>query len=165
MEIKKHPNCIPFLGIYLDNFMYKRLIPEKIFTELKAETFCTRVPNETRVERYIETAPLADFWSIVHPALHFSMYTHPKRIFLVGCDNSNNGYIDPSLKQIPMNTNILKHGFELLKKHRDYYYPDIDIISVNPIGLKGLFTDVYTQSYIDDKKIKVPNNQIFENII
>lgn len=29
-------------------------------------------------------------------------------------------------------------------------YPDMEIISVNPVGLKGLFRDVYTESYLND---------------
>ncbi len=30
------------------------------------------------------------------------------------------------------------------------YYPETEIISVNPVGLKGLFHDVYTESYLNE---------------
>ena len=30
-----------------------------------------------------------------------------------------------------------------LKKFAKTYYPDTEIISVNPVGLKGIFKDVY----------------------
>lgn len=36
-----------------------------------------------------------------------------------------------------------------LKKFLEIFYPDIEIISVNPVGLRGLFKDVYTQRYLD----------------
>ena len=41
----------------------------------------------------------------------------------------------------------------MLKDFVDDYYPDIKIISVNPVGLKGLFEDMYTKSkgYKDEK--------------
>ena len=48
------------------------------------------------------------------------------------------------------NLNKMLTGYKKLKKFIDIYYPDIEIISVNPVGLKGLFKDVYTQSYVDE---------------
>ena len=30
------------------------------------------------------------------------------------------------------------------------HYPDIEIISINPVGLKGMFKDVYTENYLND---------------
>ena len=29
------------------------------------------------------------------------------------------------------------------------YYPSIEVISINPVGLKGVFRDVYTESYVE----------------
>ena len=31
----------------------------------------------------------------------------------------------------------------------EIYYPSIDIISINPVGLKGVFKDMYTRSYLE----------------
>ena len=38
----------------------------------------------------------------------------------------------------------------MLKNIISNLYPKTEIISVNPVGLKGLFKDVYTQSYVDE---------------
>ena len=49
-------------------------------------------------------------------------------------------------------------GTEKLKNLRDRIYPDVEIISVNPMGLKGLFRDVYTDDageYVDEKGSRV----------
>jgi len=36
-----------------------------------------------------------------------------------------------------------------VKKFAALHYPDTEIISVNPVGLKGMFHDMYTESYLD----------------
>ena len=35
-----------------------------------------------------------------------------------------------------------------LKDFAACYYPDVEIISVNPVGLRGIFKDVWTESYL-----------------
>ena len=40
-------------------------------------------------------------------------------------------------------------GYKKFKEFIDIYYPDVEVISVNPVGLKGLFRDVYTQNFVD----------------
>ena len=35
------------------------------------------------------------------------------------------------------------------KQILEYRYPKTKVISINPVGLRGLFKDVYTQSYVD----------------
>lgn len=100
----------------------------------------------------------------VFSALQFILYTHPKRIYLVGCDCTSEGYFY-SLKNnkgpIPaywtdprQGKNILLSKLKKLWLEASYVlqdmYPDIEIISVNPVALKGLFKDVYTQSYLDE---------------
>ena len=40
-------------------------------------------------------------------------------------------------------------GYEKLKTFARRYYPDTELVSVNPVGLKGVFNDVYTKSYLD----------------
>ena len=34
------------------------------------------------------------------------------------------------------------------KRFVQVYYPETEIISVNPVGLKGIFRDVYTPSFL-----------------
>lgn len=40
--------------------------------------------------------------------------------------------------------NTIKHSRYFAKQ----YYPNTEIISVNPVGLKGIFTDLYTEKYL-----------------
>ena len=94
---------------------------------------------------------LVNFRSITFPALHFALFTHPAEIYLVGCDTtSGNGHFydnaDDSKKQ-SLSTKYTKVGYARMKMFANQYYPDTKIISINPVGLRGLFSDVYTEEY------------------
>lgn len=97
----------------------------------------------------IASCLMPDFGSVVFPALSFALYTNPKRIYLVGCDCSELGYFDSSNPNVSPS---LKHdmprileGWDSFKSFAEHFYPETEIISINPIGLKGLFKDVTTQ--------------------
>lgn len=139
---------INFFGQYMNECVKKLSIPDYIAERANAERFFTDGPYAVDMYHDIETHPLADFWSIVHPAIHFALYTHPKRIYLLGCDTANNGYIYKNQVQKQMNLQKLLYGFRKIKQFADFYYPDVEIISVNPVGLKGLYKDVYTDTYL-----------------
>lgn len=97
----------------------------------------------------LDVLPFKNGGSIAISAIQFALWTHPKRIFLVGCDCSMNGYYNSSIHQ-PMwaGLNETLRSYPLLKHFAEIYYPDVEIISVNPVGLRGLFRDVYTESYV-----------------
>lgn len=40
-------------------------------------------------------------------------------------------------------------GYKEVKKLVEQHYPDTEIISINPVGLRGIFRDVYTESYLN----------------
>lgn len=98
---------------------------------------------------------LMNFGTIVFPALHFSLFTYPKRIYLVGCDTSPTGHFysaskeqtNESVKIMEYGTSFFKAGYARAKMFARMYYPDTEIISINPVGLRGLFKDVYTEEY------------------
>lgn len=86
--------------------------------------------------------PLGDFSGTPFSALQFILFTHPKTLYLVGWDCSA-GYaydkpnaINPANYQV--NT-VKKYFLPFIKLN----YPDIEIISINPVGLKNMFTDMY----------------------
>ncbi len=85
----------------------------------------------------------------VFSALQYILYTHPKRIYLVGCDCTDSGYFYDRQRK-----NILLSKTEHLWHEAAYaikiLYPDIEVISINPVGLKGLFHDVYTTDYLNE---------------
>ena len=51
-----------------------------------------------------------------------------------------------------------RDGFSKMVTEKIKACPDIEIISVNPVGLKGLFRDVYTKEYVKN------NPELFENV-
>lgn len=95
----------------------------------------------------IETHPINDFQSISFGALQFALYTRPKRIYLIGLDTKNCGHYAGDNNTYNLKQMLL--GYMKFKNHIKIHYPDVEIISVNPVGLKGMFKDVYTQSYVD----------------
>ena len=95
---------------------------------------------------------LADFGSVAFAAFHFALFTYPKKIYLVGCDTKRIGYFyntqKKSLgKEHMFNIRKIKVGYARIKMFAKQYFPDTEIISINPVGLKGLFQDVYTDDY------------------
>ena len=70
-----------------------------------------------------------------------------KEIYFVGLDTSSGHFFD---KSGSYEVNSMMEGYHLLENFAQLYYSDVDVISVNPVGLKGLFTDVYTKSYVDE---------------
>lgn len=97
----------------------------------------------------ITSLPLQCFGSVVFAALQFIFWTNPKRIYLVGCDCSESGHFNQ--KNNTLDLRRVKLGYLKVKEFRDIYYPKTEIISINPIGLNGIFKDIYSKnnSYID----------------
>ena len=92
-------------------------------------------------------------------ALQFILYTNPRRIYIVGCDSVPSGHFNSQgeddnekERQIALQKRFhegMYNDWLKFKKFTQVYYPETEIISVNPIKLKGLFKDVYTQEFID----------------
>ena len=89
--------------------------------------------------------PLMCCSSVVFAALHFSLFTYPKEIYLVGCDldSGKHFYDNNNVKTFPLIDKI-KVTYARMKMFAAQCYPETEIISINPVGLKGLFKDLYT---------------------
>lgn len=98
----------------------------------------------------IEHYPLMDFGSVAFGAFHFALYTGAQKILLVGIDNKLSGYFTKEHRQDFLMTENILRGWRKVKTFCDIYYPNVEIISVNPVGLKGIFKDVYTNSYLNN---------------
>ena len=85
--------------------------------------------------RDICTHTLAYFGGAFGAALQFAAFTYPASIRLVGCE-------------LPKDASVTfkKVGYTRLRMLINKFYPDINIISVDPIELKGLFNDVFTKN-------------------
>ena len=105
--------------------------------------------SDQRIYRDICTHPSFMYGSVAFQALHFALFTAPAEIYLVGCDTSRAGhfYNDANLKAPLLNVRDLKMGYVRLKMFALQYYPETKIISINPVGLRDLFLDEYTENY------------------
>jgi len=142
--------CVKFYGIHDED---SPMVPiseadaiDAGALRFRVDCDCTPVFRgfEPRLAYDISTQPLGTFGSIVFPALQFALWTNPKRIFLVGCDCTESGmhfFKDELPTYLPVNS--LFKGYHALKRLVAIYYPDTEIISVNPVGLKGMFRDWY----------------------
>lgn len=143
---KSNKKCIKFYGV----------IDEKRYGVNDA-TISQSAANSANARRYfvtqgkmvdwawnITSQPLADYGSVVFPAIQFALWTNPKRLFLVGCDCTNSGYAYGQSSNKLNVDNVVK-GYQDMKLFVKKWYPKTEIISINPIGLKGLFTDQYQE--------------------
>ncbi len=87
--------------------------------------------------------PLACSYSVITCAFQFALWCRPRRIYIVGCDCANNGYFqgDCGICKQFLPSDGLQLEWALLADFAKRYYRDVEIISINPVGLKGLFKD------------------------
>lgn len=149
-ELKKQK----FIKFFGNNRVFGALdvFPEYVIEENNARRYFNGWPN-TDIHTNIEYYPLMAFGSVIFAAIHFALYTRPKQILLVGCDCSMDGHFyspEPySESEREIGIPIWFQGYRKLKTFVALHYPDTEIISVNPVGLKGMFHDVYTEIYLD----------------
>lgn len=130
------------------------------------------VVEEHRARRYFACEPICEFYTditsyplmgmhtIALHALQFAVFTRPKRILLVGCECSYDGqykHFSDTLQPAPNGDAVFVErtvltwvkGYKMMRDIIERFYPDTEIISINPVGLKGMFHDMYTESYLD----------------
>lgn len=137
--------CRKFFGVHPISSI--GLISETYAAANEAERYYFYNPHP--LDSYINppvdlaTQPLTSSFTTVIPAFEFALWCHPRRIYIVGCDCSQAGYFaeDSHLHQALLVDGVIqewKRMAEFAKRH----YPDVEIVSVNPVGLKGLFKDM-----------------------
>lgn len=158
--INEVPICVPstckkFYGyIGLSSLSTNSLIPDEIARNHQAEryyldtSFSPINENDNSFALDLSYEPLKDYGSIVFPAMQFLLYTRPKKIYLVGCDCSENHFDGTKIDNKYGSMRHIVKGWTVLKDFMFHYYPDIEIISVNPVGLKGMFNEIYTKDFI-----------------
>lgn len=130
--------CQKFFGILPQRNL---VIPESLALKLGAKRYYTdEVCKPYQFTYDISTQMLGDFNSVVFLAMQFILWTNPDIVYLIGCDCSS-GYYDNSKSVSSMS--YLKSNWIKLKQFQETYYPDIKIVSINPVGLRGIFYDEY----------------------
>lgn len=146
----KNYNFVKFLGIveWTSEAQEIYQVPESVIMESQARRFITQ-PRKEYIHCDIEHYPVMGLGSIIFGAFHFALFTMPKQIFLVGCDCAPTGHYDGSGGVDDASVNEFVNSWKWVKMFIKRYYPSIEVISINPVGLKGVFRDVYTESYVE----------------
>ncbi len=115
------------------------MIPESLSIRHNATRFYGYLnrTGKTYFQREIDKNWLDANGGIAFIAAQFALFTNPRRIYLVGCDCSS-GYFNS--KKGNKNNHLVKY-WKQFKDFASLYYPETEIISINPVGLKGLFVD------------------------
>lgn len=164
-RIEKLTSCI-FLGHIIEPRNYPRTIPEVSYLKDNVYPYYESPPFDF-IRPELEQFPIFNSCTIVNSAMHFALYTNPNTIYLLGCDNTNNGFFIKNIASVTEEETYHKmlDGYKLLKNFRDVFYPNTRIISVNPIGLRGLFEDVYTEAFLNENPdIDKANVTVIEKI-
>ena len=140
-------------------------IPWALREDPRVLTFCAAASPFPRME--LELYPVYHNGSIAHDMLHLMLYMAPDIIYLLGCDCSPTGYFDDRSNpaQTTMDAGALMHGHNMLRALQQTHRPHTRIVSVNPIGLRGIFEDVYTPQFLAlHPELRVSAAQVVERI-
>lgn len=156
----KKENCIKFVGD--QNLGCNYQIPEDVITlDNNTYRYITNAGIEDGVNEYpldISVFPLLNPPTVSLQAMQFALWTQPSTIYIVGVDctcatkkHFSGKDTDCSFRNenVENNDDASIKSYKLLKEFAKTYYPNTKIVSVNPIGLKGIFEEVYTKSFID----------------
>ncbi len=152
-------NCTKFIGD--QNLGVHFQIPESLILKYKnLKRYKTNAGyKSSRFTFDIATEPLGNFATVALQALQFIMYTNPAKVYLVGidCNVATAGHFagfeyDCRQRNEDVSRNDRNNIIYWSTNAKDFiniYYPETEIISVNPVGLRGVFKDVYTQNYLN----------------
>lgn len=148
-------NCIKFLGLLPDRFLFNNEVfrhPVNLFNKDNVHPYVLEYKANNIWAYDIAYEPFADYNSTVFSALQFALYTNPKRIYLVGCDCTSGYFYNTNDSNNSSKSTLLINKWKTCKRIKDKFYPDTEIISINPVGLKGFFKDIYTNKETDTKE-------------
>ncbi len=158
-------DCIKFLGRGAVDSI--RVIPESIYLKCKARKYYTDnfiFPNgfDSRFVCDIDKMVIGSQPNIALSAMQIVLFSNPSKIYLVGCDASAQGhFVDSEAITDKQNERYRKDLITAisvdstyskwveLKRFAEVFYPDTEIISINPVGLKGLFRDIYQDKMVE----------------
>ena len=159
-EVFDTKSTLIFLGRIINKIDMFRTISEPMLQDSRVFDYYEGAPFDI-MRPEIEFFPLFNSGNIVFSALHFSLYTRPDTIYLLGCDTTRSGYYNKNYLQEGIDDIAIRENYKKMKEYANAYYPNIKIVSVNPVGLRGIFEDVYTMEFaeqdpdLDSSKIKI----------
>jgi len=97
-------------------------------------------------EHEIDRFRLGNAFSTIFGAAQFALFTGISTLYIVGCDIGDCEYFDSS-KAEEVKTRLFDHGNDPIENWRRFkefasrYYSEVDIVSINPVSLRGMFRD------------------------
>ena len=145
-ECATHTHQLPFQDVMMTNARPYIL-----------STYFNKMPYNIEVE------PIADIGGTIFSAVQFALFTNPQRIFLVGCDHTSGYFYNQEFKMFnaAFQANV---WVRCILPYLRQNYPHTQVISINPVGLKGLFEDVYTESYLKEHP-EIKNYTLLKDIV
>jgi hypothetical protein len=153
----RNEDCVKFIGdqdygdLKTDRSSFQ--IPESFIKGKNVKRYITRAGGyfNERFTYHLESEPLGNFSTVSLQAMQFALFTNPRKIYLVGIDCTTSGHFTGESKFLgnrssenwKSDTSRAISDWKSLKDFASTYYPDTEIISVNPVGLKGIFKDWY----------------------
>lgn len=159
-DILEDYDCLKFFGHQIGS--YEREIPESFAIKCRGKRYYTDiyyVPDgyRSRFVCDIDKMAIGNMANIALSAMQIVLFTNPSKIYLVGCDASSGHFVQPKslsnerIKNHEKDLKMAVYGDKVidqwreLKRFAQAFYPDTEIISINPVGLKGIFKDVFTE--------------------
>ncbi len=140
--------CTKFYGI-LPELRYSQVrnvitrISNQVISDANARTYIIEDGVCRNWANNLEFEPIGDWKGCIFSALQFALYTNPAEIYLVGCDCSAEGHFHSEKNGVGHDLRIQKASWHSFAQYVRKMCPQTKIISVNPVGLKGLFEDLY----------------------
>lgn len=159
-DVLKEYDCIKFFGHQIGS--YERQIPESFLIKCGAKRYYTdsyyvEGGYNSRFVCDIDKMAIGNMANIALSAMQIVLFTNPSKVYLVGCDASSGHFVQPKslnnerIKNHEKDLKMAVYGDKVidqwreLKRFAQAFYPDTEIISINPVGLKGIFKDVFTE--------------------
>ena len=140
--------CVKFYGVQTynipDEFAAMRVHPSDA-TAAGAREFIVENYYDGPFAIDISRMPMMEWGSVMFSALQFALFTFPKKIYLVGVDCSNKGFFANDKHYMSQTGNTwLGEKWEKLISFFTFFYPSVKVVSINPVGLAGMFDeDIY----------------------
>lgn len=153
--------CVKFLAQTTE--INSKTIPESLAIKCNALRFMCdyyiyRDGYHSKMVFDLENRAIGGMPNVGMSVLQLALYMNPRRIYIVGCDMTGTHFVDGNQTKKELsaekkqydsywenNNKILLNKWEEIKSFAQTYYPETEIISVNPVGLKGMFCDLYQE--------------------
>ena len=138
-------DCKKFVGIIPREVPFK--FDQWVINRIKPELYVMAYEPMGPMPWDVTMEPVADLYGTAFSAVQIALLTNPRRIYIVGMDCSK-GHAFSSTETYDYSI-TQKASWLKIKEYLEYGKYKTEIISINPVGLKGMFKDVYTQRYIE----------------